>query len=96
MGRRGVGARPTLPHPRAAERPFVLAPWAEVAPEWPAPDGAGPVAGERTAATVAELARALGRVGVRPAPGGEATAWRAAVAAVLSEPRAAETARARG
>jgi dihydroneopterin aldolase/2-amino-4-hydroxy-6-hydroxymethyldihydropteridine diphosphokinase len=25
----------TLPHPRAHERAFVLAPWAQVAPEWP-------------------------------------------------------------
>lgn len=33
-----------LPHPRAAERVFVLAPWLEVAPDAVLP-GAGPVAG---------------------------------------------------
>ena len=96
VGRSGFGARPMLPHPRAADRPFVLVPWAEVAPDWPAP-GAVPSAGvEPMMATVGALARAVGRVGVRPADRVEAAAWRAAVAAVLSDPRAAEAAEGRG
>lgn len=33
----------TLPHPGITERPFVLAPWAEIAPDWVLP-GAGTVA----------------------------------------------------
>lgn len=94
--RRGLGTRPTLPHPRAAERPFVLAPWAEVAPDWPAPAGAPSSAGAPAAATIASLARAMGRVGVRPAARAEAAAWRAAVAAVQGAPRAEETAAGRG
>ncbi len=95
--RRGFGRRPTLPHPRAAERPFVLAPWAEVAPDWPAPTGARPAAGaEPAVATVADLARRVGRLGVRPAAPAEAEAWRAAVAAVLSDPAAEEAAAGRG
>jgi 7,8-dihydro-6-hydroxymethylpterin-pyrophosphokinase len=93
--RGGFGARPTLPHPRAADRPFVLVPWAEVAPAWPAPVGTPRVGGEAVA-TVADLARARGGVGVAPAPPAEAAAWRTAVAAVLSRPRAAEAAEGRG
>lgn len=85
-GRRGSGAHPTLPHPRAADRPFVLAPWAEVAPAWPAPGSASGAEGE--APTVADLARARGGVGVAPAAPADAAAWRAAVAAVLRAPRA--------
>jgi 2-amino-4-hydroxy-6-hydroxymethyldihydropteridine diphosphokinase len=52
----------TLPHPRAAERAFVLVPWAEVDPAFVVP-GRG--------ATVAELLAALppaARAEVRPAP----------------------------
>jgi dihydroneopterin aldolase/2-amino-4-hydroxy-6-hydroxymethyldihydropteridine diphosphokinase len=45
----------TLPHPRAAERAFVLAPWLDVAPEAVVP-GAG---------RVADLLRRVGREGVR-------------------------------
>ena len=96
VGRSGFGARPTLPHPRAADRAFVLAPWAEVAPDWPTPGGMRPAAGEGMVATVAGRARAVGRVGVRPAGRVEAAAWQAAVAAVLSDPRAEEAAAGRG
>ena len=45
----------TLPHPRAAERAFVLAPWLELAPDAVLP-GAGPAA---------DLLAALGAQGVR-------------------------------
>jgi 2-amino-4-hydroxy-6-hydroxymethyldihydropteridine diphosphokinase len=95
-GRAGLGVRPTLPHPRAADRPFVLVPWAEVAPDWPAPVGARPAASGPTPTTVADLARAADRVGVRSAAPAEAKAWRAAVAAVLTEPRAQGAAEGRG
>jgi 2-amino-4-hydroxy-6-hydroxymethyldihydropteridine diphosphokinase len=37
-------ARPTLPHPRLAERAFVLLPLSEVAPGWRDPVDGGPVA----------------------------------------------------
>ena len=47
-----------VPHPRAAERAFVLVPWAEADPGAVLPDG-GPVA---------ELARQAERSGVRPRP----------------------------
>ncbi|MEW1721762.1 2-amino-4-hydroxy-6-hydroxymethyldihydropteridine diphosphokinase [Streptomyces sp. NPDC093109] len=46
----------TLPHPRAHERAFVLAPWHDVDPEARVP-GRGPVA---------ELLAGIGREGVRP------------------------------
>ncbi len=49
----------TLPHPRAAERAFVLAPWAEVQPEAELP-GHGPI-GQL-------LERCADRGGVRPGP----------------------------
>jgi len=44
-----------VPHPRAAGRAFVLAPWAHVDPDACMPDGT----------SVAELARRVGGVGVR-------------------------------
>jgi 2-amino-4-hydroxy-6-hydroxymethyldihydropteridine diphosphokinase len=86
--RAGSGPGPTLPHPRAAERAFVLVPWAEVAPDWPAP-GHG-------AATVADLARAVGRAGVRLAAGAEAAGWSAAVSAARHAPSAEDALRGRG
>lgn len=46
----------TLPHPRAHERAFVLAPWHDVEPEAQLP-GSGPVA---------ELLAGVGREGVLP------------------------------
>ena len=89
------GVRPTLPHPRAADRPFVLTPWAEVAPDWPAPPG-GQGAAASDGATVSALARAVGRSGVEPAAPAEAAAWWAALAAVRPAPRGAGTVRERG
>lgn len=57
-----------LPHPRLAERGFVLVPLADVAPELRVPPGG---------ATVAELlARLDDRGGVEPVPWGEAAARR--------------------
>jgi 2-amino-4-hydroxy-6-hydroxymethyldihydropteridine diphosphokinase len=42
-GVRSDDAELTLPHPRAHERAFVLAPWAQVDPDWVlAPAGAAP------------------------------------------------------
>ena len=48
----------TLPHPRARERAFVLAPWHDVDPEAQLP-GVGPVA---------DLLAGVGRDGVLPRP----------------------------
>jgi 2-amino-4-hydroxy-6-hydroxymethyldihydropteridine diphosphokinase len=48
----------TLPHPRAYERAFVLAPWHDLDPDAELP-GHGPIAG---------LLAALDQVGVRPVP----------------------------
>lgn len=48
-----------LPHPRAHERAFVLVPWADVDPDFELP-GHG---------RVADLAAAVDRTGLRPAPG---------------------------
>ena len=47
----------TIPHPRLAERAFVLVPLAEIAPGW-----RHPISGK----TAAELAAAVSREGVRP------------------------------
>jgi 2-amino-4-hydroxy-6-hydroxymethyldihydropteridine diphosphokinase len=49
----------TLPHPRAHERAFVLAPWLDIDPAAELP-GHGPAAG---------LLAGLDRAGVRPVPG---------------------------
>ncbi|MBT4906877.1 MAG: 2-amino-4-hydroxy-6-hydroxymethyldihydropteridine diphosphokinase, partial [Rhodospirillaceae bacterium] len=49
---------PILPHPRMADRAFVLRPLRDVAPDW-----CHPVTGERVAAL---LARAADREDVRP------------------------------
>lgn len=46
----GAGAGPVLPHPRAAERLFVLLPLRDVAPEW-----RHPVSGEAVEALIATL-----------------------------------------
>ncbi len=46
-----------LPHPRVAERAFVLAPLAEIAPDWRHP---------ATGASVSEMLRAVDRDGVAP------------------------------
>lgn len=55
-GERRVDERKlTVPHPRLAERAFVLLPLAEVAGEWPVPGAGG---------TVAELARRVEHEGV--------------------------------
>jgi 2-amino-4-hydroxy-6-hydroxymethyldihydropteridine diphosphokinase len=61
FGRRVQGAAPILPHPRAAERLFVMGPLAEIAPLW-----RHPISG----LSAAELARAapVGR-DARPAVG---------------------------
>jgi 2-amino-4-hydroxy-6-hydroxymethyldihydropteridine diphosphokinase len=49
----------TVPHPRLAERAFVLLPLAEIAPEWTVP-----ATWDRPAATVAELAASMSREGI--------------------------------
>ena len=48
-----------VPHPRLWERAFVLAPLAEIAPEWVVP-----AAADQPSATVVELAEAVGRIGI--------------------------------
>jgi dihydroneopterin aldolase/2-amino-4-hydroxy-6-hydroxymethyldihydropteridine diphosphokinase len=53
-----------LPHPRAAERAFVLVPWAEVQPEATLRVGMG----EGGIRPVGELLTSLDRSGVRPGP----------------------------
>lgn len=63
-----VSTELTLPHPRLAERAFVLVPLAAVAPGLPVPP---------TGATVAELLARLGPIaGVERVPWGEAAARR--------------------
>ncbi len=94
-GRGRRGTLPSLPHPRAATRAFVLVPWAEVAPAWPAPPAepvpasVGRLGAWVAAGTVADLARAIDRTGVRRATGATAAAWRAAVADARPDRRAA-------
>lgn len=68
----GRGPRPELPHPRSFERPFVLVPWSEVAPEWRHPG---------TGVTVAAARAAAGDGGVRPVPPDERERWKAVFAA---------------
>lgn len=75
--RAGRAPSPTLPHPRARERAFVLVPWAEVAPGWRHP---------LDARRLAELAAAVGRHGLQAAAAPERRAWEAAVGA-CREPR---------
>jgi 2-amino-4-hydroxy-6-hydroxymethyldihydropteridine diphosphokinase len=83
VSRAATGARgpaPVLPHPRALERPFVLVPWAEVAPAWRHPH-----AGVR----IADAAARVGAAGVRPVDGAERVRWMEAVAARAAPGRAA-------
>lgn len=54
-GRVSNGPRLRLPHPRLAERQFVLAPLADIAPDWPIPPGDD---------TVASALRRLRRAGL--------------------------------
>jgi 2-amino-4-hydroxy-6-hydroxymethyldihydropteridine diphosphokinase len=63
--RRGTGAELTLPHPRLAERGFVLAPLAELAPATVLPDS-----GETIAAAWARIQRLAGGPWLRPWPEG--------------------------
>ncbi len=81
--RRGSAPDLTLPHPRAQQRGFVLAPLAEVAPDAVFADS-----GETAAAAWARI-RAEGGPGLAPWPepvvamdatGGDEEAWRAALA----------------
>ncbi|WP_339929078.1 2-amino-4-hydroxy-6-hydroxymethyldihydropteridine diphosphokinase [uncultured Brevundimonas sp.] len=48
-----------LPHPRAAERLFVMGPLAEIAPDWLHPEGAGRAADLATTAPVGRDARSI-------------------------------------
>lgn len=54
-----------VPHPRLAERPFVLTPLAEIAPDMTVP-GAGPEGGGTTVRILAEAAGSSGVERVRP------------------------------
>lgn len=69
--RRGPAVDLTLPHPRAGGRAFVLVPWAEIAPEWPAP----PVPGAPSE-RVGDRARRVDRGGVHAADAAALSAWR--------------------
>lgn len=62
---RAGGSSLTLPHPRAHERAFVLAPWSDLAPDALMRVGADPEAPLRR---VADVLGDLGRSGVRPGP----------------------------
>ncbi len=64
---------PDLPHPRAAERAFVVRPWAEVAPCWIHPDLGRDLAG---------LAATSDMTGVEPLVAAEARRWSAAFGAL--------------
>ena len=55
-----AGSVLTVPHPRAHQRAFVLAPLAELAPDWRLPDGR--TAAEALAALVAEPAQLTTRI----------------------------------
>jgi 2-amino-4-hydroxy-6-hydroxymethyldihydropteridine diphosphokinase len=57
----------TLPHPRAHERAFVLAPWHDLDPAAAVP-GRGPVAALLAALSAVAAGAAGGRDGVRPRP----------------------------
>ncbi|QTX05568.1 2-amino-4-hydroxy-6-hydroxymethyldihydropteridine diphosphokinase [Agromyces archimandritae] len=59
-----AGERLTLPHPRAAERAFVLQPWLDVEPDAELP-GFGPIAALRRAAKD-EMTPVGDEIGVRP------------------------------
>ncbi|MDF1523332.1 MAG: 2-amino-4-hydroxy-6-hydroxymethyldihydropteridine diphosphokinase [Trueperaceae bacterium] len=72
--RRAPTADLTLPHPRAGGRAFVLVPWAEIAPDWPAPPAAG-----APAEAVGDRARRVDRGGVHPAEPAVLAAWKAAL-----------------
>jgi 2-amino-4-hydroxy-6-hydroxymethyldihydropteridine diphosphokinase len=63
--RRGADARLTLPHPRLAQRGFVLAPLAELAPDLVLPDS-----GETIASAWARIQRLGERPWLRPWPEG--------------------------
>jgi 2-amino-4-hydroxy-6-hydroxymethyldihydropteridine diphosphokinase len=64
---------PQLPHPRAADRAFVLRPWAEVAPGWIHPD---------LDRSLTDLAAATAMAGVEPLDAAEARRWAAAFGAL--------------
>jgi 7,8-dihydro-6-hydroxymethylpterin-pyrophosphokinase len=79
------GRAPTLPHPRAFTRPFVLIPWADAAPAFrPAEAGsrASPAAGD----SIAERAAACTPEGVQAAPSQETRVWER-VTGALCRPR---------
>jgi 2-amino-4-hydroxy-6-hydroxymethyldihydropteridine diphosphokinase len=74
----GRGTRPDLPHPRALERPFVLVPWAEVAPGWRHP---------RAGLSIADAAAAADARGVREVDPDEGARWAVAVDACSGQGR---------